>query len=101
MLSKKGYGVEEAADGFEALNKMTAAVPDLVLLDAILPDITGYELLPKLQNAMDGKAVPVVMLTGKKGSVDRERGLRAGSVAYLTKPFNPANLLKVIDNHVG
>ncbi len=101
VLSKKGYGVEEAADGFEALNKMTAAVPDLVLLDAILPDITGYELLPKLQNAMDGKAVPVVMLTGKKGSVDRERGLRAGSVAYLTKPFNPANLLKVIDNHVG
>lgn len=101
VLSKKGYGVEEAADGFEALNKMNSAVPDLVLLDAILPDITGYELLPKLQNVMDGKAVPVVMLTGKKGSVDRERGLRAGSVAYLTKPFNPENLLKVIDNHVG
>ncbi|WP_457577627.1 response regulator [Desulfomarina sp.] len=101
VLSKRGYGVEEAADGFEALNKMTAAVPDLVLLDAILPDITGYELLPKLQNIVGEKAVPVVMLTGKKRSVDRERGLRAGSVAYLTKPFNPENLLKVIDNHVG
>jgi CheY-like chemotaxis protein len=101
VLSKKGYGVEEAVDGSEALEKVAASLPDLILLDAMLPDITGYELLPKLQPGMDGKEIPVVMLTGKKGSVDRERGMRAGSVAYLTKPFNPENLLTVIGRYVG
>jgi twitching motility two-component system response regulator PilG len=100
VLSRKGYVVSEAATGGEAFRKVADEIPQLILLDAMLPDMTGYDILAKLKQDTRLKEIPVVMLTAKDSPVDREKGMRAGSVAYLTKPFNPDKLLSVIGNYI-
>ncbi|MGB3223455.1 MAG: response regulator [Desulforhopalus sp.] len=100
VLSRKGYVVSEAATGGEAFKKVTDDIPQLILLDAMLPDMTGYDILAKLKQDSRLKEIPVVMLTAKDSPLDREKGMRAGSVAYLTKPFNPDKLLSVIGNYI-
>lgn len=96
VLSRKGYVVVEAASGSEALRKVHDQPPHLILLDAMLPDMTGYDILTELRQDQRLQGIPVVMLTAKDSPIDREKGLRAGAVAYLTKPFNPDKLLSVI-----
>jgi twitching motility two-component system response regulator PilG len=66
----------------------------------MLPDMTGYDILAQLKQDQQLKEIPVVMLTAKDSPVDREKGIRAGSVAYLTKPFNPDKLLSVIGSYI-
>lgn len=100
VLSRKGYVVSEAATGGEAFQKVRDEIPQLILLDAMLPDMTGYDILAKLKQDSRLKEIPVVMLTAKDSPVDREKGMRAGSVAYLTKPFNPDKLLSVIGSYI-
>lgn len=100
VLSRKGYVVNEAATGGEAVKKVTEEIPHLILLDAMLPDMTGYDILAKLKQDTRLKEIPVVMLTAKDNPVDREKGMRAGAVAYLTKPFNPDKLLSVIGSYI-
>jgi twitching motility two-component system response regulator PilG len=101
VLSRKGYAVSEAATGREAFIKVAdEELPHLILLDAMLPDMTGYDILAKLKQDTRLKEIPVVMLTAKDSPVDREKGMRAGSVAYLTKPFNPDKLLSVIGSYI-
>ena len=100
VLAKRGYTIEEASTGGAALRKIAAVLPDLILLDAMLPDMTGYDILHRLKNDQRLKEVPVVMLTAKNNPVDRQKGLKGGSVAYLTKPFDPEKLLAVIDDNI-
>ena len=100
VLSRKGYLVYEAATGGEALRVVKEELPHLVLLDAMLPDMTGYDILAVLKEDMRLKEIPVVMLTAKDSPLDREKGIRAGSAAYLTKPFNPDKLLSVIGSYI-
>lgn len=100
VLSRKGYVVNEAATGGEALRMVEEQLPHLILLDAMLPDMTGYDILAQLKQDQRLKDIPVVMLTAKDSSVDREKGMRAGSAAYLTKPFNPDKLLSVIGGYI-
>ena len=100
VLAKRGYTIEEASTGGAALRRMEVILPDLILLDAMLPDMTGYDILFRLKNDERLKNVPVVMLTAKNNPVDRQKGMRGGSVAYLTKPFDPEKLLAVIDDNI-
>jgi CheY-like chemotaxis protein len=100
VLAKRGYTIEEAATGGAALRKLDTALPNLILLDAMLPDMTGYDILFRLKNDDRLKEVPVVMLTAKNNPVDRQKGMKGGSVAYLTKPFDPEKLLAVIDDNI-
>lgn len=100
VLAKRGYTIEEAHTGGAALRKMEEIRPDLILLDAMLPDMTGYDILFRLKHDARLKAVPVVMLTAKNNPVDRQKGMKGGSAAYLTKPFDPEKLLAVIDDHI-
>ncbi|MFH0785789.1 MAG: response regulator [Pseudomonadota bacterium] len=100
VLAKRGYTIVEAPTGGEALRKMEAIRPSLILLDAMLPDMTGYDILFRLKHDARLKDVPVVMLTAKNNPVDRQKGMRGGSVAYLTKPFDPEKLLAVIDDNI-
>jgi CheY-like chemotaxis protein len=100
VLSRNGYVVSEAATGGQALRMVGNAIPHLILLDAMLPDMTGYDILAQLKQDQRLKEIPVVMLTAKDSPVDREKGMRAGSVAYLTKPFNPDKLLSVIGDYI-
>lgn len=101
VLKRQGYGIVEATTGGEGIARLVDVVPDLVLLDVMLPDMDGYQVLGEIRSSSRLKDVPVVMLTGKKGSTDRMKGLAGGANEYLTKPFDPAKLIKVLDRFVA
>jgi DNA-binding response OmpR family regulator len=90
VLSSEGYRVVTAADGMEALREVGREGLDLVVLDVMLPKISGFEVLKKIREKSD---VPVVMLTAKSQSVDKVVGLELGADDYITKPFDTKELL--------
>ncbi|GAC1396185.1 MAG: hypothetical protein NVSMB56_10730 [Pyrinomonadaceae bacterium] len=96
-LEKQGHRVVQAADGMEALAKINDELPDLVLLDVTMPRLDGYQLCKLIKTNDATKHIPVVMLSGKDGFFDKVRGKLAGSVAYLTKPFDPTELARVVE----
>ncbi|HYX85037.1 MAG TPA: response regulator transcription factor [Gaiellales bacterium] len=89
-LKNARYQVEIARDGTEALQKADAAKPDLVVLDLMLPDIDGLEVCRQIRSSSD---VPILMLTARDDDVDKIVGLEVGADDYLTKPFNPRELV--------
>jgi DNA-binding response OmpR family regulator len=89
-LEREGYEVEEAANGGDALLKQSTGNPDLIILDLMLPDIDGYEVCRQVRTRSD---VPILMLTARKEDIDVIVGLELGADDYLTKPFNPRELL--------
>ena len=88
-LELEGYRVIQASNGLEALDKVRDELPDLVILDVMMPDLDGFETLRILRETSD---VPVIMLTVKSEEDDVVRGLRLGADDYVTKPFNPREL---------
>jgi DNA-binding response OmpR family regulator len=90
VLSSEGYKVVTAADGAEALREVGQEALDLVILDIMLPRISGFEVLRQIREKSD---VPVVMLTAKGQSVDKVVGLELGADDYITKPFDTKELL--------
>jgi DNA-binding response OmpR family regulator len=90
VLSSEGYRVVAATDGAEALREVERNRLDLVVLDVMLPRISGFEVLKKIREKSD---VPVVMLTAKGQSVDKVVGLELGADDYITKPFDTKELL--------
>lgn len=92
-LSNAGYGFLEAEDGPEALELAKRSLPDLILLDVMLPNMDGNELLKRLKADPDTKGIPVVMLTAKGEEIDRVLGLELGADDYIVKPFSPRELL--------
>ncbi|MFT5727405.1 MAG: CheY-like chemotaxis protein [Desulforhopalus sp.] len=101
VLKRKGYSLQEATTGAEALRLIDTGAPDLILLDAMLPDMSGYDILAQLKANETFQKIPVVMLTAKLGATDRQKGLQAGAVAYLTKPFNPDKLLSTVAQYTA
>ncbi|MDN5806656.1 MAG: response regulator transcription factor [Brevibacterium sp.] len=89
-LRTAGFLVDEVTDGFQALERLTEAVPDLVILDRKLPGIDGTEVCRRLRTFT---SVPVLMLTALSATEDRIDGLEAGADDYLTKPFSPKELV--------
>ena len=89
-LEHDGFQVNEAYNGTEAINQVRSNLPDLVLLDIMLPDIDGYEVLRIIREV---SSVPVIMLTAKGEEDDRVRGLELGADDYVTKPFSPRELV--------
>ncbi len=92
-LNRAGYRVTLASDGLDALEKFTVERPDLVVLDWMMPRMDGYTVLRRLKANPATADVPVLMLTAKAQDHDIFEGWRAGVDSYLTKPFNPAELL--------
>ena len=88
-LELEGYRVSEAASGMEALDKVREELPDLVLLDVMMPELDGFETL---QHIRETSNVPVIMLTVKNEEEDKVRGLELGADDYVTKPFSPREL---------
>ncbi|MGD8515515.1 MAG: response regulator transcription factor, partial [Anaerolineae bacterium] len=88
-LELEGFQVTEATSGMEALEKVRDELPDLVLLDVMMPEMDGYETLERLREI---STVPVIMLTVKGEEEDRIRGLELGADDYVTKPFSPREL---------
>lgn len=89
-LEHDGFQVVEAYRGMQALQKYRDSLPDLVLLDVMMPDIDGFEVLSMLREISN---VPVIMLTAKGEEDDRVRGLELGADDYVTKPFSPRELV--------
>ncbi len=89
-LEKDGYKVELASTGEEAIRKLELIRPSLVVLDIMLPDIDGFEVCREIRKKSD---VPVLMLTARKDDIDKILGLELGADDYLTKPFNPRELV--------
>ena len=100
-LSQNGYEIIEAGDGLEALSKLNEATPDLILLDIILPIMDGYKILSIIRENSEFEKIPVIMLTSKDGIISKVKGKVAGSAAYLTKPFDPAQLVATIERHIN
>ncbi len=92
-LTNAGFEFIEAADGPEALEKSRASAPDLILLDVMLPDMDGNEVLKRLKADPFTKHIPVVMLTAKGEEIDRVLGLEFGADDYVVKPFSPRELI--------
>ena len=100
-LEKRGYRVDAAADGMEALAKLNDAVPDLILLDITMPRLDGYKLCKIIKDNKETKQTPVVMLSGKDGFLDKVKGRMAGATDYVTKPFKPATLIQMVTKHIN
>ncbi len=98
-LEKEGHRVVPAVDGKDALAKLNDVTPDLILTDITMPRMDGYQLCKLVRSDETTKHVPVIMLSGKDGFFDKVRGRMAGSTAYITKPFEPETLLKVVNDH--
>ena len=89
-LKNAGYGVRTAATGGDALTQAESERPDLIVLDLMLPDIDGIEVCRRIRKSSD---VPILMLTARDEDVDKIIGLEVGADDYLTKPFNPRELV--------
>ena len=92
-IEKEGFRVSEAHDGEEALLQVQEAQPDLVVLDWMLPKVSGIEVCRRLRARVETKNLPVIMLTARGEDADRVRGLDTGADDYLTKPFSMTELL--------
>ena len=92
-LEKEGFAVCEAGDGEEALVQIAERKPDVVLLDWMLPLVSGIEVCRQIRRSPSSRTLPVVMLTARGEEGDRVRGLNSGADDYVVKPFSPSELI--------
>jgi two-component system alkaline phosphatase synthesis response regulator PhoP/two-component system response regulator VicR len=95
-LEKNGYQVVTAYDGKEGLEKIKAEKPSLVVLDVMMPYMDGFEVLKNLRKDPEFENLPVIMLTAKAQDKDVFEGYHYGADMYLTKPFNPIELVTFV-----
>ena len=96
-LKTEDYEVSTARSGHEALMQLAESVPDLIISDIRMPGMDGYKLARQLRGSPRTALVPIVFLTAKDETADRIEGFRAGIDAYLTKPFEPDELIAVVN----
>ncbi len=92
-LTRAGFEVEKASDGPEALGKAVSRAPALIVLDIMLPDMEGTEVLRRLKEGGSTRHIPVIMLTAKGDEIDKIVGLELGAEDYITKPFSPREFI--------
>jgi DNA-binding response OmpR family regulator len=97
-LKKWGYEVITAANGQDGLDKIAAEEPDLILLDAGMPVMTGFQMLEELRSNPDWKHIPVIMLTAHSDPRDIDKARTYGILEYVTKPFSPIELREKVAN---
>jgi len=97
QLTRAGYRVETVANGTEGLEALHREIPDLVVLDRMLPGLSGDELLKLVRRDAATRTVPVLVLTARRERADRIEGLEMGADDYLTKPFSPRELVLRVD----
>ena len=95
-LERQGYEVVTAYNGRECLEKVDSEKPDLILLDLMMPEMTGFEVLEVLKGNPETANIPVIMLTARTQDQDVLKGWQSGVECYLTKPFNPIELITFI-----
>jgi twitching motility two-component system response regulator PilG len=98
-LERHGHRVIVASDGMEALARLNDELPNVILLDITMPRMDGYQLCKTIKGNDETKNIPVIMLSGKDGLIDKVRGRMVGSIDYITKPFEPEQLLMLVEEH--
>lgn len=98
LLEQKGFETLTAADGLQALDVARSEVPDLILLDLMMPHMDGFEVCEKLRSEFSTAQIPVIMVTAKGEVNDKVRGLQGGANDYLTKPYDNKELLVRVQN---
>lgn len=95
-LQRAGYDVVTAYDGVQALEMVKQERPDMLVLDVMMPRMNGFEVLKQLKANPETQEIPVIMLTAKAQDADVFKGWQSGVDSYLTKPFNPMELLTFV-----
>ena len=95
-LELEGYDVRTAVDGLQGLEVLSVWRPDVVTLDVVMPRLDGFDTLARLRSDPATADLPVVLVTGRAQAADRSRGDELGADDYLTKPFEPAELVAVV-----
>ncbi len=98
ILSEKGYNVVSANSGLEGIKMVAAEKPDLVLLDVMMPGINGFEVCKLLREDEGNQLMPIIILTAQGDEDDKLTGLELGADDYITKPFNPRELVSRVNN---
>ena len=97
LLRRGGYEVHIARNGDEALRQVEAHVPDLVLLDVMMPQRSGYDVCKRMRERPDWRHIKIVMLSAKGRDAEVNRGLAAGADLYVTKPFSTREFIEKIN----
>jgi two-component system alkaline phosphatase synthesis response regulator PhoP len=98
LLQRRGYDVHIARNGDEALKQVEAHVPDLVLLDVMMPLRSGYEVCKRIRERPDWRHIKIVMLSAKGRDAEINKGLAAGADLYVTKPFSTREMVEKINS---
>ena len=101
ILELRGYDIISAENGQAALDILIKELPDLVLLDVMLPGVDGYAICQHIKSNPATKNIPVIMLTAKKTAEDIKKGYQMGADEYVTKPFRSAALLETIASYLN
>ncbi|MEM6446485.1 MAG: response regulator [Cyanobacteria bacterium P01_D01_bin.123] len=96
LMQKNGLAVRSAIDGVEALEAVRGQVPDIIVLDVVMPRMNGYEVCRRLKSDPATESTPIVMCSSKDEDFDRYWGMRQGADAYVAKPFLPQEFIKTI-----
>ncbi len=100
LFLSKGLSVQIAYNGKEALEKASSILPSLILLDIMMPQMDGFEVLEKLKEDPETSNIPVIMLTARKSRDDMQRARDLGAVEYITKPFKAVEVVDKVLRHL-
>jgi len=101
MLRNENYRISVAMNGVQALERVKAAKPELILLDVQMPEMDGIECCKRLKADPETKDIPVIFLTALSQTEDMKRGYEVGAADYATKPFNGPELLRRVETHLS
>jgi len=96
LLFQQKYEIITATDGFIGFTKALKYLPDLIILDIMMPKMTGYQFCDQLKKNPDVQNTPIVFLSAKGTKMDQDYGIKKGAAAYLSKPFEPKELIDVV-----
>jgi len=96
LLAEESYDLYFAANGYEGLSIAVSLHPHIILLDVMMPNMSGFEVCKKLREFPDTASIPIMMITALDDTQSREDGIRAGANGFVTKPYNKAELFRQI-----
>jgi CheY-like chemotaxis protein len=100
-LQAEGFEVYTAKDGYEMFNKLSTMIPDLILLDVLMPGMDGFEVCQRLKEDKDTENIPVIMFSVRVDIKDVEKSLQVGATRHIGKPIEMANLIQQIKEVLG
>ena len=101
LMRRAGFEVQVARNGREAIAALEGPPPDLMLLDVMMPEFDGYEVCERVRAREEWRATKIIMLTARGRDAERERGLKVGADAYVTKPFSTRELVEQAKRILG